>query len=508
MKRLLFATIYSAFLSLSVSAAEPTTAYLPIRAVPNSLDPSMLKVDSASYIFRQVAEGLFAIGEGFQIYPRLAESTEWSRNQKKVIIRLRDAKFSDGSPVNARAVVHSLSYCIRNAEKTLLVAVRAIEGYDKFVRAKTTSLSGIQIKSDKEIEISLNHHAPLLLDDLAQADCHIVRPALNGSMDLLKGATGSGPYRIKSVTSTEIILERTPNYYTSINGPDVGVFRQTEDFGRFERLKSWVTMAALEYRPKSDSAFTEIEFSELGSHHLIFNNSKPPFNNVNNRRAVALAIDYSVLAEKLEWSPDTLQAGFVPLGMAGFKKREIGDRAVRIEEAKKLLRQAGFTERRPLKFTLTLSSLPSYAKEAELWPKLFSGVPIQVHVDVVAHRERNLRQDRGEFQAMRVMKFAGSVESHRIFSSYLTGSIYNPTRSHEPECDRLTAASVSTVDRERRFNLYERIDDCLVNKAILVPLSSIQPGYVLLKKPWQLSRTNRYLLYPYWISEWRLDGQK
>ncbi len=508
MKRRYFFAASILWISVAVASTDPSVAYLPIRAVPNSLDPSQLKVDSASYIFRQVAEGLFAIGDGFQIYPRLAENMEWSRDQKRLTIRLRKAKFSDDSAVDASAVVRSLKYCVRNAEKTLLVAVRSIEGYSSFIRDQSAPLSGIVIKSPNEIEIRLNRKAPLLLDDLAQADCHIVKPAANGSMDLLQGAIGSGPYRIKSTTKSEITIERRSNYPTALDGPDVAVYRQTEDFGRFDQLKSWVTMAAVEYRPASDDSFEEIEFSELGTHELIFNNAKPPFNRADVRRAVSLALDYRMLAKKLGWSPDTLQAGLVPLGMPGFHKREIEDRSTRLDEAKRLLRRAGFSESHPLKFTLLLSRLPAYEKETGLWPKLFSGVPISVQVDLIQHAERNQRQDKGDFQAMRVMKYAGSVESHRIFSSYLSNSTYNPTRSHEPECDKFTASSISTVDRETRFKLYERADHCLMEKAILVPLASIQPGYVLLKKPWKLSRTNRYLLYPYWISEWRHDGQK
>ena len=322
-------------------------------------------------------------------------------------------------------------------------------------------------------------------------------------MDLLKGAVGSGPYRIRSVTQSEITLERTPLYYTTTNGPDVGVFRKTDDFGNFERLKSWVTLAALEYQPQPEPSFSHIEFSELGTHQLIFNNSRSPFNDVKVRRAVALSIDYSTLSQSLKWSKDTLQAGLVPLGMAGFQKRNIEGRPAQLEKAKKFLMQAGFSERHPLKFTITLSRLATYSKEADLWPRLFSGVPIQVNVDLVDHAERNMLQDQGEFQAMRITKFAGSVESHRVLSSYLSGSTYNPTRSQAPVCDRLTALAISTADRDARLTIYAKADHCLIDRAILVPLASIQPGYVVLRKPWQLTRTNRYLLYPYWISEWR-----
>ena len=181
----------------SIGLAE-TDAYLPIRSIPDSLEQSKLTTDTASYLFRQVAEGLFAVGEGYQIYPRLAESTEWSTDQKTLSIHLRNAKFSDGSSVSVRQVEDALLSCIKNSKKTLLVAVPAIEGYEAFAQGRTHSLSGLKAKSGAEIEIHLSRQAPLLLDDLAQADCHIVKPAADGSRDLLKGAIGSGPYRIQA----------------------------------------------------------------------------------------------------------------------------------------------------------------------------------------------------------------------------------------------------------------------------------------------------------------------
>ena len=437
--------------------------------------------------------------------PRLAEKSEWSSDQKTLRVKLRAAMFSDGSLVTAKDVAESLSYCIRNGGKTLLVAVGSVVGYRSFVNGHAPELAGITVSGGSNIEIRLSRRSPLLLDDLAQADCHIVKPAANGSHDLLKGAIGSGPYVLKSVDLRDVILERNPHYYAKLDGPQTAVYRVTADYGRWDDLKSWVTMATTESEPVPGpgAAFQKIEISELGTYQLILNNSKAPFNRVEVRRAVGLALDYDRLAEKLGWSPGTLQAGLVPLGMTGFKHRETIGRAARVAQAIRLLKQAGYTARHPLKFTVLLSQLPDYEKEASLWPTLFAGAPIEVRVELVSHAERIARTDRGEFQAVRSMKYAGSSESHRLLSTYLSGSSFNPTRSREPECDRLISRSISTLDRDARYEGYAQADACLMDRAILVPLASIQSGYVFLKEPWKLSRTNRYLLYPYWISEWR-----
>ena len=135
-------------------AAPPTTAYLPLKALPVSLDPAQLKIANDSYIFRQIAEGLFSIGEAFQIIPRLADGVEWSADQKHLTIRIKPAKFSDGTPVTAKDVADSMSYCIRNADKTLLVAVQAIEGYETYSHGNCRELSGLKVSGPSSIDIS------------------------------------------------------------------------------------------------------------------------------------------------------------------------------------------------------------------------------------------------------------------------------------------------------------------------------------------------------------------
>jgi ABC-type oligopeptide transport system substrate-binding subunit len=295
---------------------------------------------------------------------------------------------------------------------------------------------------------------------------------------------------------------------TATLGPDIGIFRQTLDFGRFDRLKTWVTMATFESKPEFDPSFDAIEFADLGAHQLIFNNARAPFKRLDIRRAVGLALNYSLLAEKLQWAPETLQEGLIPLGMPGFKKRDLSNYQLRLNQAKHLLHMAGFSDQNPLRFSILLSKLPTYQKEAELWPLLFGDAPIKVTVELVDHAERNARQNRGDFQALRGLKFAGSIEAHRLLATYLSGSSLNPTRSRLRNCDKLILNSATASDRERRFNQYKKSEQCLLDKSILLPLASIQTGYVFLRKPWKLSRTNRYLLHPYWISEWRIDDSK
>jgi ABC-type oligopeptide transport system substrate-binding subunit len=500
---LIFGAIVARKMSRSAtSVPAPERVYLPVKSLPKGLLADQLKFVTDNYIYRQVAEGLFAIGNAFEIEPRLAESIHWSSDGKTVEIKIRSARFSDGTPITAHMVAQSLQHCVAMTERTLLVATRSIEGYDKFVGGKSPTLPGLREENDATVLIRLIQPAPLLLDDLAQAECHIIKPSPEGSYDLFRGAIGSGPYQIVSHGNTELSLQRNPHYYREVLGPREATFRVTSDFGDLERLKSWVTLAIVDGHVPPPENFEASESSDLAGHLLIFNHATAPFSNRELRRAVALAIDVWTLAHHMNWNPERLQQGLMPYGMQGFRRREPRELNANRAKARRLLAKQGYDNSHPLEFTVFLSDLPASRKEAEVWPLLFGDLPIRITPRLISYSEMAHRQETRNYDAMRIIKFAGSLEAHRLLASFLTGSRYNPTHSKEPRCDAMIQSALRTTDRENRQGEYLKADDCLLKAGFAVPLSSVSSGTVLLRRPWKLRRTNRYLLYPYFISEW------
>ncbi len=488
---------------ISASAGAETTAYLPLRALPQSLAPDTLKYATDNFIFRQVTSGLYVIGEGFQVNPHLVDQATWDSKRRKLSLSIRTAKWSDGTDVQLRDVVDALERCVKSSKKTLLSSVTSIDGFEEFMTGKSKKLSGIVSTGERGIDIHVKMDAPLLVDDLAQAECHLIKPGPGGTLDLSQGAIGVGPYRFGGISGDEVKLTRNPYYFLKNDGPDTVILRKTPHFGDFDQLKTWVTMTTTEMTPKTtDPEFTKIDASELGSHQLIFNHSKPPFDRIELRRAVALALDIETWAKHVEISAERIQGGLVPFGMRGFEKRDLRQRPKELSEARALLTKLGYNQKNPFRFSIHFSKLTNFEKEVEVWKHVFGDLPILPEFKLVAHSDIISLQNKGEYEAMRVYKYPGSTESHRLLASYLSGSDYNPTRSVAPKCDKLTRSSFSEMDREKRFKLYQKADACLMSHQILVPLASLNPGYVMLRKPWKLKRTNRYLLYPYWTSEW------
>lgn len=135
--------------------------------------------------------------------------------------------------------------------------------------------------------------------------------------------------------------------------------------------------------------------------------------------------------------------------MRGFKPR----RAKRnLLKAGSILRAAGFTESRPLKFTILVARTDALPAEPAAWSRAFSG-----------------------------------------------------TRASAPDCDAMTLKALSLTDIDARNAQYGKADECLMSHHVLLPLASLEPRYALIRKPWSFMRKSRYNLSPYSVSLWKRD---
>ena len=70
-------------------------------------------------------------------------------------------------------------------------------------------------------------------------------------------------------------------------------------------------------KPQYITKFNAHKNSRLAYWQLSFNNERGPFSHIKLRRAISLGIDFNLLAEKMDWDKNNIQAGLYPLGMRG-----------------------------------------------------------------------------------------------------------------------------------------------------------------------------------------------
>jgi peptide/nickel transport system substrate-binding protein len=173
---------------------------------PLSFNPYTQGDNGSIYAQEQVCESLIEAGAtGRELKPGLAESWNVSDDGLTYTFKLRDAKFSDGSPVTADDAVFSLQKLNDPgaAYQFLMKPVKAIEKVD-----------------DKTLRVTMKEpYAPFLSVASVFASAIVKKAAFEASPDeFASKPVCSGPFMVESYErGTKTVLVKNPNYW------DVGV---------------------------------------------------------------------------------------------------------------------------------------------------------------------------------------------------------------------------------------------------------------------------------------------
>lgn len=494
--------IAGVFMLEDLMAAKTDSVTVPIPSIPSSVEMAVLPTLYAGQVASLVTEGLFGTGDGFEIQPVVAESSKWSDDRKTLLIKLRKKSFGDGTPVTPKDVIGSLKNCVLASRTSHISAFQLIEGYKELSTGKTDKLTGLLEVPSNELAVRLTAPAPLLLDELTQRNCSILKPDPSGGTDLLKGAQGTGPYRLLKAEKNSISFELRD---ASLKVPKQVTFKRFEGEETFDKMSGWADVMILPEAPTKHPEFNRYDCWDRFSQQLIFNNSSSPFNNKEARKAVASAINYKRLQAALGWPDSHLQEGLIPFGMRGFRQRK----SLKPETSRtnSVLGKLGYSARKPLVFEILVRDTPEGRREAAVWESMFEGAWLSPKVVILPLDELFKRTKEGAFQAARIGKDPASTEPYRLFSSYTSESAWNNAHVRLKTYDMLIDRTFEEANSDRRYKLYGEADRYLVDEeAALVPLATVKPKTVLVRKPWGLRRKNRYLVYPHRTYEWEVVG--
>jgi peptide/nickel transport system substrate-binding protein len=99
-----------AFALVAVSfATQAQTLRIGLAEDPDVLDPSMARTFVGRIVFAGLCDKLFDLDEKLNVVPQLATSYEWSKDNKSLIVKLRNGvTFHDGERFDAQAVKYNL----------------------------------------------------------------------------------------------------------------------------------------------------------------------------------------------------------------------------------------------------------------------------------------------------------------------------------------------------------------------------------------------------------------
>ena len=135
---------------LTVAPAAAASLRIAIQDDPDALDPATSGTYTGRFVFAAMCDKLVDIGKDLSIVPQLAESWQWSADQKAITFTLRHGvTFQDGEPFDATAVKF-------NVERMLTMK-------DSRRKAELSPVASVDVLAPDKVRLNLKApFAPLL----------------------------------------------------------------------------------------------------------------------------------------------------------------------------------------------------------------------------------------------------------------------------------------------------------------------------------------------------------
>jgi oligopeptide transport system substrate-binding protein len=212
-----------------------------------------------------------------------------------------------------------------------------------------------------------------------------------------------------------------------------------------------------------------------GVYYYAFNVTKPPLNDVRVRQALTMAINREVLVEKITLAGELPAYGFVPDGTANYASQKVSwakmSQAEREAAAIKLMNEAGYGPRKPLRIQLAYNTSENHKRIAvaiaAMWKKLGINVEL-VNTEVKVHYA-NLRQ--GDFEVGRAGWIADYNDAQNfLWLSETSTKQQNFSKYSNPDYDRLMAEASVTSDQRKRAELMLQAETILLRELPVLPI--------------------------------------
>jgi len=479
-KILLISLCIGGILSLGLAGA----AERPLRttwAWPTYIDPAVGSDFSSSVALVNLYDTLVYPDAKGDPHPHVAKSWETSADGLTWTFHLRPGiKFHDGTELTAEDVKFSMDRLITIGEGYGFLFVGKVigtEAPDKYTVV-------FHLKEPFGPFLTTLFRLYIVNKGLVMAN--IKKPGPYGNMGdygkqyLLTHDAGSGAYMVKEFLLEEhLLMVQNPNYWQSIdpNAPDeykmigttepvtVRTMMSRRELELTDQWQSLEALAALDKTKGVDIAgfFPGTEF------YFMMHTRKPPTDDIHFRKAIAWAMDYKTVVEKI--FPGCIQSkGPVPQTLPGadptvFQYHRDLDKAMAELKQSKYYGQLD-------KYPVTVhwcAEVPDEEKVALLFMSNMDDIGINVEV-VKTPWMSMIEECATEETSPNIVTIFDSAHypeaASLLESRYLSKSAATWEQNEwllDPELDAMIGDSIKTIDREERFAKYGKIQHYITN---------------------------------------------
>jgi peptide/nickel transport system substrate-binding protein len=461
-------------------AEQKTIIYARPSAGP--IDPAGRWSDEGGQSMALVYNSLVMTDRKGNVIPDLAESWEVSPDYKEYTFHLRKGvKFHDGTPFNAQAV--KFSY-----DRMLRVARTAIGNYRNYADQNSCT-----VVDDYTIKIILTKPFPIFLIDATCLSYAIISPeyvkkhATSDDPDAQKwmtdNAVGTGPFKlVEFKLGQRAVFEKFEDYWGGSEGGkttsnvDRVIYQIVEDpsTARLMLEKGDVDIVenlAVEHFDKLRNApgIKVVDYEIPVMVYITVDISKPPFNDINVRKAIAHAINYNEITTRIERGTAKRIAGIIPKGTLGYNPN-LPRYEYDLAKAKELLKASGHSNGFSTDFIYSVERRREFEQVAIYIQAYLKKIGINANLQKLPFQTQLSKMEKGNY-GMSLMRWglvipdpddiAGWLYDHSRASGGWTGSYWD-----DKDVQAKLVKTREIADAEQRKALYQEVERKAVDQAI------------------------------------------
>ncbi len=404
------------------------------------------------------------------IVPDLAESWSASEDGKSLTFKLRGGvKWHDGTPFTANDVKCSWDLLLGTAKEKLRINAR---------ETWWTNLNEVRADSGTQATFHLKRPQPSFLALLASGlspvyPCH-VPPA-----EIRQHPIGTGPFKfVEFKPNQSIKVVRNPNYwkpgkpyldaieFTIIPNRSTAVLAFAT--GNFDLTFPYeITVAMLkDLRNQMPQAVCEITPMNVSNNLSI--GRKPPFDNAEVRRAIALSLDRKAFIDILGDGQGDIGTAVMPppegqWAMPKEMMEKLPGYAADVQksraEAQKIMRSLGYGPDNRIKVNIMTRNLPDFRDPASIAVDQLKNIWIDGEVETVETANFLPKLMRADFVVALTAIGSGLDDpDQNFYENYICDSKRNYTRYCNRDVDKLVDQQSMERDLKKRRELVWEID--------------------------------------------------
>jgi peptide/nickel transport system substrate-binding protein/oligopeptide transport system substrate-binding protein len=500
----LLSTIYCLLGIVSCSYQNRLDGYIYYRlnANPTTLDPALIVDVTGGLLSAKIFNGLVRIGDGLNIRPDIAENWSVSEDGMVYVFRLkRGVYFSNKREVKASDFKYSFERIMNPENKSPNTWVfDKITGAEKFMKGSADGVKGIRVKDDYTLEVRLKKPFSPFLSLLAMTAAYVVpkEEAEKWGPDFSSHPVGTGPFILAEwLPNREIRLEKREDYFDNPAKVKGIIYRVIpEDLTAVTEFElgniDILTIPAQEFsRYKNDMTKQHLisSIQGLNTYYVGFNCSRPPFSNVNLRKAISHAIDKEKMLNTIYEKRGRLAAGPLPDVL---RKRDMPFQyEYNVQKAKDMIQKEGL-------YGITVNFYITADQEvidiAEVIQYYIKEVGIKVKIKQLEWSAYKAALNEGEPDMFYLSWWADYPDPENFLFPLFHSSNYGPagnrTRYSNPDVDMLIQKGRDTLNEKKRDVLYRKAEEMIIRDAPWVFLWH-RTDFTI-RQPW----IKNYRIYP------------